>query len=346
MAIKKDLTNNELAAVHSQFKTFRKNNADEDEAYKQGNKTDKGNAAVNWYLSKITNNRFSASSASIGTNLAASKTERWISQKQAMDVFGQEDLEAHVQSGRLAWRESPLSKGVWEYFDHHDIQTQKILTKTKLKTQEEHTDQTSLEDADAFDTLFDDFLGGSANAGTFLDLTDLGLWTAKSKVDSKGAGKGPAVGLWKGFGKGQGKGGKDPLPLPAPPKKLAIEDATEDQKMIMLRDKAKKGVSVLDSCIMDLTCMDQDYKKIPFYGQSKVLKDKVVEINNALNKHKTTLKRLIDGKAGSKGSQYWMDLLVDAAQYVKISHEFMKDVKRGCDRFETSSVAASKKNKK
>lgn len=343
MAIKKDLSNNELAAVHSQFKTFRKNNADEDQAYQQGNKTDKGNAAMNWYLSKITNNRFSASSASIGSNLAASKTERWISQKQALDVFGQEDLDAHVQSGRLTWRESPLSKGVWEYFDHHDVQTQKTLNKTKLKTQEEHADKTSLEDADAFDALFDDFLGGSANAGSFLDLSDVGLWTAKARTDSKGSGKGPANG--KGSGKGQGKGGKDPLPLPAPPKKLAIEDATEEQKMIMLRDKAKKGVSVLDSCMMDLSTMDQDYKKIAFYGQSKVLKDKVVDINSDLSKHKTMLKRFVDGKPGGKGSQYWMDLLHDAAYKVKIAHEFMKDVRRGCDKFETSSVCSAKKSK-
>lgn len=110
VAIKKDLSNNELAAVHSQYKTFRKANPEEDEAYKTATKTEKGCAALNWYLSKI-NCRFSATSASIGSSWAASKTERWMSHKQALDAFGQEDLESHVTSGRLSWRESPVTKG-------------------------------------------------------------------------------------------------------------------------------------------------------------------------------------------------------------------------------------------
>ena len=202
-----------------------------------------------------------------------------MSHKQALDAFGQEDLESHVTSGRLSWRESPITKGVWEYMDHHDVGTKKTLSKRKLVTHETHNDKVDPEEGEKFDSLFDDFLSGSANAGSFLDLADMGLWTANSKGESKGAGKGPNSGAGKGQANGKGKGkNPGPLPLPAPPKKLSIEDATEDQKMIMFRDKAKKGVAVLEACIVDLKCMEQDYKNAAFYCKSKALKDKVVDM--------------------------------------------------------------------
>lgn len=53
-AVKPDLTTNNLAAIHSLFNTAKKHDEGLKTAYDEGNKKDKGAAALNWYLSKIT----------------------------------------------------------------------------------------------------------------------------------------------------------------------------------------------------------------------------------------------------------------------------------------------------
>lgn len=52
---------------------------------------------------------------------APEKNEKWISKKEMPQRFDEEEFDLHLQSGRLAWRQSPHTPGVWEYQDTQDI---------------------------------------------------------------------------------------------------------------------------------------------------------------------------------------------------------------------------------
>lgn len=44
------------------------------------------------------------------------KHEEWITEKQAIEKWGDEDLNKHIESGRVVWRGSS-TWGVYEYMD-------------------------------------------------------------------------------------------------------------------------------------------------------------------------------------------------------------------------------------
>ena len=44
------------------------------------------------------------------------KHEEWITEKQAIEKWGDEDLNKHIESGRVVWRGSSIW-GVYEYMD-------------------------------------------------------------------------------------------------------------------------------------------------------------------------------------------------------------------------------------
>ena len=49
------------------------------------------------------------------------KTEKWLSEKEAMEKWGQDDLNKHIESGRVIWRETS-TWDVYEYCDTQDFQ--------------------------------------------------------------------------------------------------------------------------------------------------------------------------------------------------------------------------------
>lgn len=129
-SMKKDLSTNELAAMHSQFNTAKKHNPDMKADYEGMGKKEKGKAALGWYLSKVSGGRFQTSTVTVGSQLRAIKTEEWLSEKEAQDRFGK-DLDPHVESGRVIYRESPGTKGVWEYQDTQKVRVEKSSSRAK-----------------------------------------------------------------------------------------------------------------------------------------------------------------------------------------------------------------------
>jgi hypothetical protein len=48
------------------------------------------------------------------------KTLKWISHKEALDKWGEEELNLHLASGKVSWREDPITPGIYEYRNNHD----------------------------------------------------------------------------------------------------------------------------------------------------------------------------------------------------------------------------------
>jgi hypothetical protein len=77
-----------------------------------------------------------------------------MSEKQAHDKFGAEELQAHLSSGRVIWQEDPITRGVWRYKDCNDItRTQTVAKNKTLSRGEEY--KPDEDEEKMFDELFE-----------------------------------------------------------------------------------------------------------------------------------------------------------------------------------------------
>jgi hypothetical protein len=151
--------------------------------------------------------------------------------------FGKDEFDAHVDSGRIVWREDPITKGIYQYQDTNDIQTVKTVGRQKERTLGQQWDKEEEDDESKgfqafFESLFDKGMGRN------MFLADNPLWNMDT-----GNGKGSGVGKGEPKGraevKGAGKGNKgnpkekkDPI--------LAIEDMPEEQQRGACTEKTRK----------------------------------------------------------------------------------------------------------
>lgn len=314
-SMKKDLSTNELAAMHSQFNTAKKHNPDMKAEYEVMGKKEKGKAALGWYLSKVSGGRFQTSTVTVASQQRAIKTEEWLSEKEAQDRFGK-DLDPHVESGRVIYRESPGTKGVWEYQDTQKVRVEKELTKGKAwqQGQEGTPDE---EDQGNFDAFFDSFLQNQANSGTFLDTGDVGFWKSQGK-----GGEGTGVVLGHSKGKGGGKGGAggklkggEPLPL---------LDMSEEDKVVECQGKAKKMLSIIQQTMTSNEEVIAQAKNSKYY--TKVMDQEIHAQDAELAKLLKICKCIVLGQK-LKGSDHIKKVLVDAANAVKVANVVVKDIK-------------------
>lgn len=122
------------------------------------------------------------------------KREKWLSEKEATAKWTEKELELHIASGRVQWRECPDTWDVYEYLDTKDFEKSSV-GKNKSAWQYGQEYEMEAEDEDEWGANFEK------------DLHSLTL---------EGLGKGKALSLDKGKGKGKGKGKhrtKDEKPL-------------------------------------------------------------------------------------------------------------------------------------
>ena len=55
--------------------------------------------------------------------------DEWCNHKEMLEKFGSEYLDMHITSGRLLWREDPLTKGVYQYKDQGALSREVTLQK-------------------------------------------------------------------------------------------------------------------------------------------------------------------------------------------------------------------------
>ena len=311
--LKKEFTTNDLAAVHSQYKTAKKNDPALNKEYEEAEgKKARGSLALGWYLSKESGGRFQTSAASLRTDTAAEKKEHWTPEAEMQVRYGK-DFDLHVASGRITWRECPDTPGVWEYMDTKDVTVLKSLAKGKQWSQQ--TDKEAGDEAiQNFDDAFDCFMSGQASAGLFLDLGE-GLWR-----QNEPAGKGVKA---IGAGKGKGKGGKGTLPGTP----LALEDLSEEDQVLECMSKSKRMLTVLQQTITNAEELSCSAKQCKYY--TKTMDADIKGIQESLGKAMKKVKGfVVNSTSKIFTSNFMKTVLLEAANEVKEAAATIKDLKQ------------------
>ena len=166
--LKGSLTKLEHSKIWGQHRTFLNNNpeeaAKEKEADTLDTKKDKGLACALWYI-KAKGSKFLNLTHKVGGQIAVKRLDEWMSEKQMLDRFGATDFQSHCNSGRIIWREDPITRGTYEFKDQHNITRETTTYKGKDLTRghEEPLDNDidkmfeELYQQDFFSTEFDVF---------------------------------------------------------------------------------------------------------------------------------------------------------------------------------------------
>ena len=199
-ALQKVLTKEENSKIWGQHQTYLKRNPEDARALENASKTEKGLAKSLWFLRKSAGT-FHHVQQSLEKEKEMVAKEKWLSHKQIHDRFEDWELDMHLASGRVVWRNDPLTKGAYEYQDRGDVSVTTKVKKRKVLAQGQEYNPGE-EDEQAFWQEY--------NTDTGVMLMD-----AESLAKGEGKGKGKDKGKIQSKGKGKGRGrGRGPLPLP------------------------------------------------------------------------------------------------------------------------------------
>ena len=118
--LKASLTKLEHSKLWGQHRTFLNSHPEEAAKQQEESKANKGLACALWYIQNK-GQKFINLTQKVGGQVAVKRTDEWMSEKQMIDRFGQTDFQSHLASGRVIWREDPITRGTWEYKDQHNI---------------------------------------------------------------------------------------------------------------------------------------------------------------------------------------------------------------------------------
>ena len=196
---------------------------------------------VAMYLLKSNVPKFMHWKESLGQSVSLDKREEWKSETQMLEQFGEYELQLHIESGRVEYREDPWTAGVWNYRDKGDLVKRTRVTKSKewSRGQEFEAEE---EDELEFDEMMD------VDATTHLQRAR--AWGKGKKALSKGFGK-------KGGGKAKGKGSQ----LALMDKEREEEVPTEEEEWKGLLAKAKRAKDHMAAAKADLLDAIQEAEK-------------------------------------------------------------------------------------
>ena len=146
------------------------------------------------------------------------KREKWQSELQMLEQFGEEEFAQRLQSGRIEWRADPWTYGVYNYKDLGDV-----VRRTTVQRKREWT-------------AGQEYQGNEQDEAEWGNRFSKDLHTQLQDAEHYGKGKGK-LSLLKGKGKGKGKGklgnGKNN-------EVLALEDGELEEKEKEQPDEAKQ----------------------------------------------------------------------------------------------------------
>ena len=108
-----------------------------EKAHAQLGKTEKGITACKWLLEKE-GKQFLQASRRVSVGEVVTKTDNWETDLQMLTRYTPEELEMHLQSGKVIWRECPYTSGTFEYKDtqnwHKAINTARQKEWQRMRT--------------------------------------------------------------------------------------------------------------------------------------------------------------------------------------------------------------------
>ena len=238
-------------------------------------------------------------SLSTSASTRIEKSEKWETEKQMLDRFSEAEFEAHLNSGRVLWREDPLTKGAYEYKDQGVVVMTTTAEREKKLTLGQECDPDQ-DDEDNFKELFDKELDGMLAAASTMGF----------------GGKGSNLGKGS-LAKGKGKEGRQK-------KQLALTDKpkTEEELLEDALTKARKMRNLIGTTLGNFEEAYSSFRRTKFCT-AKARHD-AEAVQDAL-KEAEKMKKLLLGKAVSyEGAKA---LLVEAATTVKEAQAEIKEFK-------------------
>ena len=183
--------------LNGRFNTARAKDAELDREASQTPKSMLRQLTSAWVLDPAKGEIFKALTNSITATSTLQKTSFWESEKSILKKWTKEELDLHLQSGRIQWREDPSTPGVYEYKDTKQVSETKTIDKTKrlgMKQQGEVTEEQWEEESKSFEQLWTTTSLDSYGAFMLRDDEGKGSSGSGSKSKGKGRGKGlPAI---------------------------------------------------------------------------------------------------------------------------------------------------------
>ena len=286
-------------------------NGDEMAKFTDANKVGKGTLTALW-LMKNDSPKWCTVAKQSQMEASLVKSEDWLSEKEALEKWGEKDLAKHCESGRVIWREAS-SHDVWEYMDTQawSKKTTGVKRQSWQLGQEFQQGSEEVEDWDAW-----------------LDTDLLSMMNEFHPGKGKGKGTTPGKGKVKGTTPGKGKG-----------KVKAIKDVDgdeDDPQQAIQKLRKARDLLAHTSCNYEEAL--EKVKKLGYLGKA------------ALKEKETTLKLLVDTlqkvketlvKGGTTKVDKLKALVVEGVKVAKDAKEETKELVQISMR--TQSKASTKK---
>ena len=285
-------------------------------------KNEKGQAAA-LHLIKASAPKFMTSKESLSQVASFDKREKWESELQMIERFGETEFWQHVNSGRIIWRDDPFTYGVYNYCDRGDV-TKNTHVQKKRQWEKGQEYQPTQEDEDEFEGLwYMDSIG---------HISQVEGWGSKGKGNALTKGKGQGKKGGKGKGKGaltKGKGGGELLALTNGEDAEGQEDEgqeqkTEEEQWAELLVKAKRGRDQCSSALADCEAAMEGAERAK--RLTKTARKEVESMLKNLSNKQEELKLLLAKKEKYLKLEKAKKLLVQAGTLLKEVKEETKEL--------------------
>ena len=126
--MKSSLTKPQKSQVWSKHQTHLKNNPLEKGEMEGLTKKEKGLKAAQWLL-QTEGKKYLHVSKQVEAKERMTKKNQWVSEKKMLDSFDWEELQLHIASGRVVYREDPVTPNVWQYKDTQDYSNEVVVAR-------------------------------------------------------------------------------------------------------------------------------------------------------------------------------------------------------------------------
>lgn len=126
--MKSSLTKPQKSQVWSKHQTHLKNNPLEKGEMEGLTKKAKGLKAAQWLL-QTEGKKYLHVSKQVEAKEAMTKKNQWVSEKKMLDSFDWEELQLHIASGRVVYREDTVTPNVWQYKDTQDYSNEVVVAR-------------------------------------------------------------------------------------------------------------------------------------------------------------------------------------------------------------------------
>ena len=320
--LKASLTKAENSQVWSKHQTHLKNNPLEKGELEGLSKKEKGLKAAQWLL-QTQGKKYLHVRKEVQAKEATTKRNQWVSEKKMLDNFGWDELQMHLASGRIVYREDPTTPNVWQYKDTQDFSNEVVVKRGSKWQQGQELEPDETHEQEFSKLYYQESMG-------------LGL------EDIAGGSKGKSFGKGKGKGKNKSSGkGKGPGLLALKDKEEEQEEEEEKPEEEELKEALKKARKARDA----VTKAQSDLEEALGKASPKLSRQGRAGAEGwsaQLTKSLAQLKLVLGGKKETTSAKL-KSQLEEVAKVVKGAKDEAKELRQLSNK--TVSVAASKRSR-